>query len=152
LSNPALLYTTLDELASVVAAFEQGSLCRNVWHHRTHLAVAFWYLSQLPDAEAKPRICRGIRHYNESRGIPNTPDSGYHETLTLFWAAVISLFLEKEDSGCTKVELVNKLLVKYGGNKDFWREYYSFDLLKCEKARRSWAEPDRKSLSSDDVA
>jgi hypothetical protein len=94
----------------------------------------------------------GIRHYNESRGIPNTPDSGYHETLTLFWAGVIRLFLEEADPASTKVELVNRLLVKYGGNKDFWREYYSFDLLKCEKARRSWVEPDRKSLSSDDAA
>jgi hypothetical protein len=152
LRNPEELCTSPDELASVVTAFERGSLSRSRWYHRTHLAVAFWYLSWLPDSEAKSRICRGIRHYNECQGIPNTPDSGYHETLSLFWAGVISLFLEKADSGCAKVELVNKLLVKYGGNKDLWREYYTFDLLKCEKARRSWVEPDRKSLSADDMA
>jgi hypothetical protein len=70
----------------------------------------------------------------------------------LFWAGVIRLFLEEADPASTKVELVNRLLVKYGGNKDLWREYYSFDLLKCEKARRSWVEPDRKSFSSHDMA
>jgi hypothetical protein len=36
------LYNTFEELASDVAAFEEGTLSRSQWNHRTHLAVAFW--------------------------------------------------------------------------------------------------------------
>jgi hypothetical protein len=135
-----------------VAAFEQGSLSRSEWHHRTHLAVAFWYLSRLEETEAKQRICQGIRHYNHCQGIPNTPDSGYHETLTLFWAGMIKLFLENAQLDCTRVELVNQLLAMYGCNKDLWRDYYSFDLLKSPESRRSWVQPDRKSLSRENTS
>lgn len=136
----------------MVAAFEEGSLRRSRWHHSTHLTVAFWYFSHLDETEATQRICQGIQHYNRCQGIPNMPDSGYHETLTLFWARVIRLFLEKADPGCTKVELLNQLLVKYGGDKDLWRDYYSFDLVKSAEARRSWVEPDRKSLNEENKA
>lgn len=141
------LYARLDELASVAAGFEQATLCRSQWHHRTHLVVAFWYLSHLEEAEAKQRICQGIRHYNQCQGIPNTPESGYHETLTLFWVGVIRHFLETAERGCSRVDLVNQLLARYGHKKDLWRDYYSFDLLKSPEARRIWIEPDRKSLT-----
>ena len=109
--------------------------------------MAFWYLSHLEEAEARQRVCQGIRHYNQCQRIPNTPESGYHETLTLFWVGVIRLFLETAECDCSKVELVNQLLTRYGDKKDLWRDYYSFDLLKSPEARRTWIEPDQKSLN-----
>jgi len=144
-------YVSLDELASIAARFEEGSLCRSQWHHRTHLVVAVWYLSHLEEAEARQRICQGIWHYNQCQGIPNTPDSGYHETLTLFWVGVIRLFLETAEPDWSKVDLVNQLLARYGHKKDFWRDFYSFDLLKSPEARRTWIEPDRKSLNPENT-
>src|SRR5262245_54606656 len=105
-------YTIQDELASIVAAFEEGSLPRSQWHHRTHLIVASWYLSHLERAEAKQRICQGIQHYNCCQGIPNTAESGYHETLTLFWIAVVTRFLKTAERGWSRLELVNRLLAR----------------------------------------
>jgi hypothetical protein len=65
---------------------------------------------------------------------------------------VIKLFLETAEQDSSNVELVNQLLAKYGGNKDLWRDYYTFDLLKSPEARRSWVEPDRKSLSQENAS
>jgi hypothetical protein len=140
-------YNTLQELASDVAAFEEGTLSRSRWHHRTHLAVAFWYLSHLEESQARLRICRGIRHYNDCQGIPNTPESGYHETLTVFWIRVIRKFLDIARPGQPRLELFDRLIERYGNQKDFWRDHYSFDLLKSAEARRTWVEPDRKDLN-----
>ena len=140
------LYNTFEELASDVNAFEEGTLSRSQWSHRTHLAVAFWYLSHLEEPEARLRICQGIRHYKNCQGIPNTPESGYHETLTLFWIRAVKRFLEVAGAGHSKVELFNLLIERYGNRKDLWRDHYSFDLLKSAEARRTWVEPDRKEF------
>jgi hypothetical protein len=145
------LYNTLEELASDVAAFEEGTLSRSQWHHRTHLAVAFWYLSHLEEPEARLRICQGIRHYNNCQGIPNTPESGYHETLTLFWIRVVKRFLDVPRPGQPRVELFNRLIERYGNRKDLWRDHYSFDLLKSAEARRTWVEPDRKDFDLEGI-
>jgi len=139
-------YVTLGELASLAAAFEQGTLPRSQWHHRTHLVVAFWYLSHFEETKAQQYIRQGIQHYNCCQGIPNTTDSGYHETLTHFWIGVIGDFLKAAQPSCSRVQLLNQLLASYGDRKDLWRDYYSFDLLRSAEARRTWIEPDRKPL------
>jgi hypothetical protein len=43
------------------------------------------------------------------------------------------------------VELANSLIQNYG-NPRLTLEYYSKDLLMSQEARRSWVEPDLKSL------
>jgi hypothetical protein len=60
---------------------------------------------------------------------------------------VIKLFLETEELDSSNVELVNQLLARYGDKKDLWRDYYGFDLVKSPEARRTWIEPDQKSLN-----
>ena len=145
------LYDKLEELAPDVAAFEEGTLSRSRWHHRTHMAVAFWYLSNLEEPEARLRICRGIRHYNDCQGIPNTHESGYHETLTLFWIRVIRRFLDIAKPGQLGLELFTRLIDRYGDRKDFWRDHYSFDLLQSAEARRTWVEPDRKGFDLEGI-
>ena len=44
---------------------------------------------RVPQEEATSRIREGIQHYNRSVGTINSDHSGYHETLTVFWMAIV---------------------------------------------------------------
>jgi hypothetical protein len=72
-------------IESFVHAFEDGSLSRSEWTHSRHLVMALWYLRRHNRDEATRLIRDGIRRYNErQRNL-----TGYHETITLAWVAVI---------------------------------------------------------------
>lgn len=58
--------------------------------------MASWYLLSVPEVEAIERVPAGIRRYNEAAGTSNAPDSGYRETLTRFWLAVLAGFLRQD--------------------------------------------------------
>ena len=151
MSTGAKRCTNFDDLAAFVAAFEEGTLPRQSWNHRAHLAVAGWYLTHFDAATATKRIRGGILHYNECQGIANTADSGYHETLTLFWVSVVRDFLWLAGRERSPGELVDLLCGTYGGRGDLWRDYYSFDVVRSAEARRSWVAPDRKPLPLEEL-
>lgn len=73
----------MDDIADLVRRFEDQSWPLEDWHHRQHLIVATWYLTTLPFEEASRRIREGIQAYNARHGIAQTPQGGYHETLTV---------------------------------------------------------------------
>jgi hypothetical protein len=138
-------YRTLDEITSLIQGFETGLLPRSEWTHAAHLTVALWYLSRASGREATARIRNGIKRFNAAKGIPTTPTSGYHETITLFWICIVSRYLLAADAGDSLVELVNGLLARYA-NSHLPFAYYSRDLLMSPRARASWIEPDLKSF------
>src|SRR3979490_953792 len=87
-------------------AFEEGTLPRPDWTHAAHLAIGATYLVEYERFEAIWRARDGIRHYNASQGILNTSESGYHETITLFWLGITLNFLEKLPTEATRLERV----------------------------------------------
>ncbi len=96
-------------------------------------------------------IRHGIQHYNQSQGIVNTKDSGYHETMTLFWIEAIpcgmrtaAQFLADFDHAPI-LDKINSLLDRYQ-DKQLPFKYYSRELLMSQEARSHWVEPDLKSL------
>jgi GNAT superfamily N-acetyltransferase len=121
----------------LVRAFEECTLPRAVWTHREHLTVALWYLRHYSPAVATDRIRDGIRRFNLSHG--NT--TGYHETITLAWIAVIVRFLAEHDHGQPLSALVGGLLEKCG-DKGYLRRFYSEALLMSDEARQGWVPPD----------
>lgn len=135
--------------AEFVDAFEQGTLPKPIWTHGAHLAVGSWYLLSLPESIAIERVRTGIRHYNECVGTRNTADSGYHETLTMFWLGIIAGQLW-ELAGASrrltvreKLTAVRSVVEKFGGQRDLFRRYYSFDVVASREARARWVPPDR---------
>jgi hypothetical protein len=130
------------DLAEFIEQFEQGTLAKPIWTHAAHLAVGTWYLLTLPEETAVEQVRTGIRHYNECVGTANTEDSGYHETLTLFWLATIGEFLGHKESG-DKLEAVRSVVAEFGGKRDLFKKYYSFDVVASRAARASWIAPDR---------
>ncbi len=87
-----------------------------------------------------------IHNYNTAMGIKNTNDSGYHETITLFWMGIIIIHLVSQGKDCSFVDIVNHLISTYE-NERFIFEYYSRNLLLSWEARISWVEPDIKPFN-----
>jgi hypothetical protein len=124
------------EIEALVRAFEGCTLPKAEWTHREHLTVALWYLRHQARGEATGRITEGIRRYNLSHGNA----TGYHETITLAWIAVIARFLAEHDLGQPLSSLVGALLEKCG-DKGYLLRFYSEDLLMSDEARRGWVPP-----------
>ncbi len=128
--------------ARFIQEFEQGTLPRAQWTHAAHLAVAAWYLVTLREHEALDRMRSGIQHYNECVGSRNTPDSGYHETLTRFWLGMVAGFLRRADASRSRLEQARGVVEEFGARRDLYRKYYSFDVVQSRQARRTWMPPD----------
>ena len=129
------------EIEVLVRAFEGCTLPKAEWTHREHLTVALWYLRHNPREEATSRMREGIRRFNLSHG--NT--TGYHETITLAWIAVISRFLE----GTTTANPFRRSsgsCWRNAAEKDYLLRFYSEDVLISEQARRNWVPPDLRPI------
>jgi hypothetical protein len=111
--------------AKFLDQFEQGTLPRPQWTHAAHLAVGAWFLLSLPERKAIERVRAGIQHYNECAGIRNTPDSGYHESLTLFWLAILKSLLSGAHRGVDKLDAVRRSVAEFGSRRDLFREWPS---------------------------
>jgi hypothetical protein len=145
-SAKARFYQTDEDVVTLVQQFEACNLPRTEWNHAAHLTIAIWYLSQYSESEATILIRTGIQRYNHCNGIVTTTNSGYHETLTLFWVFIAGRFLAAANPNASVSALVNDFILTYGERKSLFREYYTDGLLMSWKARQAWVAPDLKSL------
>jgi hypothetical protein len=129
------------EIEAFIRSFEDCSLPRSEWTHQKHLIAALWYLWHHPKDEATQRIRDGIQRYNRSQGN----HTGYHETITLAWIAVLGRFLAGRDRAQSVSNLASEVL-KMCNNKDFLSRFYSRDLLMSDEARHQWVPPDKNSI------
>ncbi len=129
------------EIESFIRAFEDGSLTKAEWTHSRHLVMALWYLRRHKRDEATRLIRDGIQRHNERQSNL----TGYHETITLAWVAVIERFLRGVDPGATLSALAAELLVQCG-DKDHLLRYYSRERLFSDEARARWVAPDLAAI------
>jgi hypothetical protein len=139
-------YWTLDEIEHLISAFESCTLPRERWNHQAHLTVGLWYLVRHERWEATEMIRRNIQKYNRAHGIVTTKNSGYHETITLFFIRVVSKYLDGASTNNSIVELLNGLIDSYG-DKNLPLIYYSKERLMSCEARTRWLEPDLKPFN-----
>lgn len=136
-----------EEIAAFIQAFEACTLPKPRWTHQAHLVVGLWYVLHYGKEEAAPLVRNGIRRYNEAVGTPNTDDSGYHETITIFYIWFIDRFLTHTDRQRPLAEIVYELLAKHS-DRNLPLQYYSRERLMSVAARREWLEPDLLPLLS----
>ena len=148
--NTTIIYRSPSEIDSLIHAFQECSLPRSQWTHEAHLTVALWYLFYDSEQEAINAIRNGIKRYNSALGIETTKDSGYHETLTLFWVRIIRQYLVQESRNRSIVSLANGLIAKYADRTLPFR-YYTRDRLMSSEARNHWVEPDLRAIDSEIV-
>lgn len=131
-------------LRSLIACFEAGALARSAWNHRAHLAVAAWYVATLDEPAALRRMRAGIEAYNRAHGIEQTPTTGYHHTITVFWLDCVRWVLEGFDG--SRLQAVNLVLKVLGARRELILSYYSPEVLDSWRARVDWVEPDLASF------
>lgn len=95
-ADPAVLKTEAAGLSDeeFLRQFENCTLPYQHWTHRAHLRVAYCYVTRYGLAEAIPKVTTGIRAYNRSQNIEDTPTSGYHETMTVAWLRLVAAMLD----------------------------------------------------------
>jgi hypothetical protein len=134
--------TALDEF---LAAWQAGTLPHSQWTHAAHVAVAACYAFELAPADALLRTRRGIIHFNNCVGTPNTDTRGYHETLTRLWCEIIGDFV-RAGNFHSRLAAASAAVERYGQDRNRHRLYYSFDVATDVNARRNWVRPDRSPL------
>jgi hypothetical protein len=144
------MYSSDDEIDRLLRAFEACTLPRSQWTHKAHLMVALWYLVRYSSSEAIQRIRSGIQRYNAAAGIVTTKNSGYHETLTLFWICLVSHYLEVKGSVDSLSRLANELIEALS-DRSLPFSYYSRDRLMSLEARTHWIEPDLRPLPTSQI-
>ncbi len=107
--------------------------------------MGFWHIFHFAPDVALDRLRSGISKFNESTGGSNTETSGYHETITRFYVAVISHFVANRERTRPIEELAEELLKRVGAN-DLPLRYWSCDWLVSTGARSGWLEPDLQPL------
>lgn len=143
-------YQTISEIEYLIHQFNNCTLPRSLWNHSAHLIVA-WYLIHYEQPTAINLIREGIHRYNRAMNIKTTKNSGYHETITLFWIYLVNsyLYITKTSQNVESNSLLNLAndLIHLYGDKNLPLEYYSRDLLMSSLSRQSWGEPDLKPIT-----
>jgi hypothetical protein len=132
------------EIERIGRGLLERSLPKAEWTHAAHFAAAFW-VTRRPDMCAGRDMPGLIRAYNEATGVSNTDTGGYHETITLGSLRASAAWLAAHPN-MPLYEALNGLLTAEYGHSDWLLTYWSRALLFSVAARRSWVEPDLRSL------
>jgi hypothetical protein len=124
-----------------VSRWENHTLPKADWTHAAHVAVCAFYTAEFGSEEALQRMRLGIPPYNVASGGQNTEDSGYHETLTCFWAAIIRDFIAAQNFATT-FAAVQATVLRFGQERKLHESHYSFDVVADRRARREWIPSD----------
>jgi hypothetical protein len=141
--RPALKYNSLAEIETRIVEFEACQIPREEWTHHAHLTMALWYLHRYP-ADAVEHIRAGIQRYNQASSDGTQSSIGYHETITLFWTAVLRQHLS--DVARQGLVFVVNQLASGSAHKDLILTFYSRARLFSDAARAQWVPPDLKPL------
>jgi hypothetical protein len=130
------------QLQRFVEVWKAGKLPKADWTHAAHVAMAAYFAFDHASEATFAIMKAGILHHNTSVGTPNTEDNGYHETLTRFWSSEIGQFVRAGRYG-SRWEAVRAAVSAFGADRDRFRRFYSFDVVRDRRARREWVAPDR---------
>jgi hypothetical protein len=142
-----MAWPTTEQLDDLVARFRNRTLPKARWNHTAHLAVGLWHVRRHGPERALGRLRRGITRLNEAHGTPNSDDSGYHETITRAYVALLATYVATAPEGRSTAECVRGLLATPLASKDALFTCYSRERLLSVAARRAWVEPDLHALS-----
>ncbi len=134
-----------EAIARFIRDFEEGTLPRSAWTHERHLLMALWYLCHHDRNAATDLIRSGIQKFNARQGNL----TGYHETITLAWVAVIDHFLQGKKHAKPISVLFQDLLSEHGA-RDALLRHYSRERLFSDEARHGWLLPDLAGFEGPD--
>lgn len=131
-------------LEALVRSWSDCTLPFAEWTHRAHLDVALWHVLNFPPQEALERVRTGIQAYNLSQGVRQTPEGGYHETLTHLYMALVADFVRKSDP--EPIESLAEKLWASCSDRRIPLRFYSRERLMSWEARTTFVAPDLAEL------
>lgn len=134
-------FKDVEDIRELVRTFETCELNPAEFRHYQHLAVALWYVKHFGYDVATEKMREGINRLAAAYG-----KMGYHETITLFWLELVRSFVAQTNGKEGMVDLANSLALNYGNNKALISNYYSEELLKSDRAKNGWVQPDLQAL------
>lgn len=132
-------FSSENEIKSVVAAFENGTISRADWRHAEHLTVALHYLSYYEFDEALIKMREGIFRLLRAFEIDLSKEMPYHETLTVFWLKTADDF-RRAKKNSSLLEICNEAIEKF--DKNYPLKFYSREFLFSDEARKNFVEAD----------
>lgn len=133
-------------LEEFLRGFREGTYPEPRWKHREHVIMAVCYLLDHSVDAATPLIREGIQSYNLAQGGQNTAAKGYHETLTIFWIRIVDRFLAGLPGGTPRLAAARLAVDTFAPQRDLYKQYWSFDVLRSTEARFQWIPPDLKTF------
>lgn len=128
-----------------IAAFENGTLPNEAFHHPDHVRMAFLYVSRHPILEAVRAFSEALRRFALLNGKPNL----YHETITWAFLFLIHERVQAQSSqqngrrpswgefaqeNCDLLDRKSSIILK---------DYYAEETLASDMARRIFVLPNR---------
>ena len=132
-------HRSLDQL---IADFQSCQLPHDAWTHQAHLRVGAWHVHRLGAADALVTLRAGIRRLNDGHGTVNSPNSGYHETITAAYVQLIEAFLRTFEADVPFEERLAALVESPLGDRSILLRYWSRERLMSPEARAAWLAPD----------
>ncbi|MEN0003408.1 MAG: hypothetical protein AAF798_04670 [Bacteroidota bacterium] len=138
---------TSESVDNLVKAFQNKSLPEKAWTHEAHLTVGLWYLTHYTKDQATCHLRSGIITYNASLGGKNDHQSGYHETMTLFWIWLLDQYLQRHKGDL--IALIEQFLKSKYSSARLPFLFYSKDYLMSTQGRAAWVKPNLQGLNFD---
>ena len=150
---PHDLPTTESEIDAFIHAFESGTLDKSRWTHAAHIFTGACYVHSFGEAAAIARMRDRVSAFNLAVGGQNTPTSGYHETITVFWIKLLATTLgapcldsETWVEPPTRSTFAHHCVRDLAPNRSIYADFYDFDLPTSTEARRTWIPPNLRPL------
>jgi hypothetical protein len=134
-------------LDDLVAAFRARTLTHAEWTHAAHLSVGAFYVHRFGAAGALARLREEIPRLNDRHGTPNTPTSGYHETITAAFVRLLDEGLATFAPEAPLERRIDALLAGPLGGSRVLLAFWSREVLMSPAARAAWVEPDVRPLA-----
>jgi hypothetical protein len=120
-------------------AFSRSEIQHAAWTHEAHLRIAWLYMRSQDLDGAHLLMRAGIIRLNAFHGLVETPQRGYHETITRAWLAIIG-GLSREHPARTSREFLAAVAASITTTALF--RHYSRERLLTPHARARFIEPD----------
>lgn len=127
-----------DHLQGVADKIADGLLARTLpksrWTHEGHLLACVSLVRRHGAADALAILRAAIPPYNESTGVANTPTSGYHDTITVYYVWAVDRLLT---AGISPADILHHPLVEREAPLAWWDR----ETLMSPAARAWFVEP-----------
>jgi hypothetical protein len=127
------------DTAALVSGFEARTLPKAAWTHDAHVTVAAVFAHRYGLAEATARLRRMIPLYNLSVGGENTDTAGYHDTMTVYFAAAAAHAVA---GAASEGDAVARALASPHLTREAPMNYWTREVLFSTPARRGFLGPD----------